>query len=125
MSDLLIVPVYVVISFLNKELVIIQELRNQKAQWTDMFHFSAPKHQKLDEPKSHVALSRVQLQRSLRGRSRVCLCKAACQESTSPTRDVAAGCRFPLKSPRQDSGEALNIRCLSPPHWLINGKPPT
>lgn len=45
----------------------------------------------------------------------VCLCKAACQESISPTGDVAAGCRFPLKSPRQDSGEALNIRCLSPP----------
>lgn len=56
-----------------------------------------------------------ELQGPLSHRSWVCLCKAACQESTSPTGDVAAGCRFPLKSPGQDSGEALNIRCLSPP----------
>lgn len=55
------------------------------------------------------------LQGPLSGGPWVCLCKAACQESISPTGDVAAGCRFPLKSPGQDSGEALNIRCLSPP----------
>ena len=44
------------------------------------------------------------------GRSRACLCEAACQERTSPAGDVAAGCWFPLKSPGPDSGEALNVR---------------
>lgn len=68
----------------------------------------------------------VKLQGSLSGRSWVCLCKAACQESTSPTGDVAAGCQFPLKSPGHDSGEALNVRCLSPPGgvWWMEGLPP-
>lgn len=48
-------------------------------------------------------------------RSEVCLCKAGCQETTSPTGDVAAGCRFPLKSPGQDSSETLNIQHLPHP----------
>lgn len=48
-------------------------------------------------------------------RSEVCLCKPGCQHSTSPTVDVAAGCRFPRKSPGQDSGEALNSRHLPHP----------
>lgn len=55
---------------------------------------------------------------SQRDRSRVCLRKACCQESTSPTGDVATGCRFPLKSPGDDSGEALNIRCHSSLGWV-------
>lgn len=61
---------------------------------------------------------------SLSSRAWVCVCKAACQESTSPVGDMAAGCLFPLKSPGRDSGGVLNIRCLPPPGGEVNGRSP-
>lgn len=62
------------------------------------------------------AFLRSQVKAAIAGhRTGVCLCKAGCQESTSPTGDVAAGCQFPLKSPGQDSREALNVQHLPHP----------
>lgn len=55
----------------------------------------------------------------------MCVCKAACQESTSPVGDMAAGCPFPLKSPGHDSRGALNIRCLPPRGGEFDGRSPT